>query len=226
MAETPALIFDMDGTMINNMAYHEIAWHQLLQKMGKSLSRSALKPTLFGKNEEVIRRHFGDRFTMEEIAALALEKETIYRTIFQPHLQLIKGLREFLQLSSGEHVQMAIATASDLPNVNWVLDTTNARHYFKVIVTAEQTLRGKPDPEIFLKAAAGLNVKPENCIVFEDVPKGAEAAFRAGMKTVMITSSYAAEELWKLPNVIDVIDHFGERTPRDIIRKLYENGNR
>lgn len=226
MAETPALIFDMDGTMINNMAYHERAWHQLLQKMGKNLSRSALKPTLFGKNEEVIRRHFGDRFTMEEIEEIALEKETMYRTIFQPHLQLIKGLHEFLQLSSGEHIQLAIATASDLANVNWVLDTTNARHYFKVIVTAEQTLRGKPDPEIFLKAAAGLNVKPENCIVFEDVPKGAEAAFRAGMKTVMITSSYAAEELWKLPNVIDVIDHFGERTPRDIIRKLYENGNR
>ena len=226
MVEIPALLFDMDGTMVNNMAYHEKAWQQLLHKMGKRLSPSALRPTLFGKNEEVIRRHFGDRFTIEEIKALASEKEAIYRNLYQPHLQLIPGLAEFLEGSSGAQIQMAVATASDLPNVNWVLDHTNARKYFNVIVTAEQTLRGKPDPEIFLKAAEGLQVKPEHCIVFEDVPKGAEAAFRAGMKTVMITSSYAADELWKLPNVIDVIDHYSEITPGHIIRKFLEYESR
>lgn len=220
MTDSIAFIFDMDGTMIDNMHYHEKAWQQVFQKLGKEIPVEQLKPTLYGKNEEVIRRHFGDRFTKQEIAAFAEAKESLYRKLYKPHLRLIDGLQIFLQQSFSQNISMAIATAAELPNVNFVVDATNTRHYFNAIVTAEQTSKGKPDPEIFLMAAEQLHISPANCIVFEDAPKGAEAAYRAGMKTVMLNTSYPDSMLGMLPNVMEVINNFKTLSPESIIRKF------
>src|SRR5882762_1371656 len=103
---------------------------------------------------------------------------------------------------------MAIGSAAIPFNIDFVLDNLNIRHYFKAIVSADDVVLSKPHPETYLKAAELLNVIPTDCIVFEDVPKGAEAAANAGMKAVVITTTHQPEEFDKLQNVLHFSDDF------------------
>ena len=192
-----AFIFDLNGTMINDMPYHTDAWHNLLNnELGGNFTREEVKPQMYGKNPEVLVRMFGPgRFTMDEMNRLSLEKEKKYQQEFLPHLQLLPGLQEFLENSFQKGIPMAIGSAAIPFNIDFVLDNLNIRHYFKAIVSADDVQLSKPHPETFLKAAKLLNAAPEECIVFEDVPKGAEAANNAGMKAVILTTTHEPEEV-------------------------------
>ena len=123
---------------------------------------------------------------MDEMNLLSLEKEKKYQQEFLPHLQLLPGLQDFLENAFQEGIPMAIGSAAIPFNIDFVLDNLHIRHYFKVIVSADDVELSKPHPETFLKAAKLLNAEPKDCIVFEDVPKGAEAANNAGMKAVVL----------------------------------------
>jgi len=133
---------------------------------------------------------------------LSVRKEKMYQEIFLPHLKLIDGLPEFLEHAYKEHIPMAIATAAIPFNIDFVLDNLNISHYFKAIISAHDVKESKPHPEVFLKAAQALNTAPEDCIVFEDAPKGVEAAQNAGMKAVVITTLHTADEFKQYGNVV------------------------
>ncbi len=187
----------MNGTMIDDMRYHEKAWYDILVGDLKApLTQLQVKEQLYGKNEELFDRVFGPgTFDLAEVDVIAKRKEARYREDFLPHLALIDGLGLFLQRSGKAGIKMAIGTAAIRPNVDFVLDNLSLRPYFPVIIGPEDVSVSKPDPEVFLKAAAGLGLPPETCVVFEDSPKGIEAARRAGMKAVAITSYHAVAEL-------------------------------
>jgi len=205
-----AFIFDLNGTMINDMTYHTGAWQTLLNdQLGGNFTWDEVKPQMYGKNAEVLVRMFGpNRFTAEEMDKLSFEKEEKYQQEFLPHLALLPGLNEFLEAAYQKGIPMAIGSAAIPFNIDFVLDNLNIRHYFKAIVSADDVVLSKPHPETFLKAAAHLNVAPTDCIVFEDVPKGAEAAANAGMKTVVITTTHEPHEFEKLQNVLHFATDF------------------
>ncbi|RSK44439.1 HAD family hydrolase [Hymenobacter perfusus] len=198
-----AFIFDLNGTMIHDMDYHTQAWQQLLNEdLGGQFTREQVKHQMYGKNQEVLVRMFGpDRFTEEEMTRLAMEKEKRYQEAFRPHLQLLPGLPEFLARAHQRGIPMAIGSAAIPFNIDFVLDALDIRHYFAVIVSADDVTISKPHPETFLKAAALLGIAPADCLVFEDVPKGAEAALNAGMPAVILTTTHEPAEFAHLPNI-------------------------
>lgn len=205
-----AFIFDLNGTMINDMPYHTKAWQYLLNTdLGGSFTWDEVKPQMYGKNQEVLERMFGpNRFTTEEMNRLSYLKEQRYQNEFLPHLALLPGLHEFLEKAYQNGIPMAIGSAAIPFNIDFVLDNLNIRHYFKAIVSADDVVLSKPHPETFLKAAELLNTLPTDCIVFEDVPKGAEAAANAGMKAIVLTTTHQIDEFSELQNVIHFADDF------------------
>ncbi|WP_428329206.1 HAD family hydrolase [Mucilaginibacter sp.] len=213
-----AFIFDLNGTMIDDMTYHTKAWQYLFNNdLGANFTWDEVKPQMYGKNPEVLVRMFGpDRFTVAEMEHLSLEKEKRYQQEFLPYLKLLPGLNEFLEAAYQKGIPMAIGSAAIPFNIDFVLDNLNIRHYFKTIVSADDVVLSKPHPETYLKVAQILKVEPTDCIVFEDVPKGAEAAANAGMEAVVITTTHIPEEFNYLKNVI----HFANDFTGDFMKGL------
>jgi beta-phosphoglucomutase len=190
-------IFDMNGTMIDDMSYHEMAWYDVIvNELKAPLTREELKRELYGKHDEMFHRIFGKaKYSAKEIDSIMLRKEERYRSEFLPHLKLIEGLDSLLPKIQERGISLSIGTAAPLGNINFVLDNLHLRNYFPVVVGPDDVTTSKPDPEVFLKAARLMNLSPEQCLVFEDAPKGIEAAKRAGMKAVAVTSFHPAQEL-------------------------------
>jgi beta-phosphoglucomutase len=205
-----AFLFDLNGTMINDMPYHVNAWHRILNELGANISLDRMKQECYGKNHELLERIFPGRFTKEEKNRMSLEKEKQYQKDFKPELQLIKGLNNFLQLSHEAGIKMAIGSAAIMYNIDFVLDGLGIRHYFDALVSADNVADSKPDPETWLTCAEKLNVSPKECLVFEDVPKGVEAAQNAGMDTVVITTMHSKEEFadYKVKSFIENYEGF------------------
>lgn len=189
-----AFIFDLNGTMIDDMDFHIRAWHSILTSLGAELSLEQVKLECYGKNEELLERIFPGRFSNEEMQRMILQKEQTYQLEFKPHLKLIAGLASFLQKAHAESIPMGIGSAALPMNINYVLDGLQIRHYFKAIVSAVDVAFSKPHPETFLSCAKQLGVEPSNCIVFEDSPKGVLAAKMAGMQSVILTTMHSADE--------------------------------
>lgn len=194
MAQQQAFIFDLNGTMINDMDFHIRAWHGILNSLGANVSLEETKLQCYGKNSDLLERMFPGRFSMQEMDAMSIEKEKKYQEAFRPYLQLIGGLDIFLEKARQHQVKMAIGTAAIMFNVDYILDGAGIRKYIDAIVSADDVINSKPDPETFLKAAALMGVHPADCIVFEDSPKGVEAATRAGMPSVVLTTMHTEDE--------------------------------
>lgn len=201
MTPPKAFIFDLNGTMIDDMDFHIRAWHGILNSLGAIVSLEETKLQCYGKNSDVLERMFPGRFTMEEMDTMSVEKEKKYQEEFRPHLKLIGGLDSFLQQAADTGIKMGIGSAAIMFNVDYVLDGLHIRKYIDAIISADHVVNSKPDPETFLKAAALLGIDPADCIVFEDSPKGVEAATKAGMRSVVLTTMHTEDE-FSDPNII------------------------
>ncbi len=201
-------LFDLNGTMVNDMPYHIKAWHQEIVKLGGTLSLEEMKHQCYGKNDELLERIFPGRFTMEEKIKLGNDKEALYRIEFKPQLKLIDGLATFLATASERKIQMAIGSAAITENINFVIDNLQISHYFSAIVSANDVQQSKPHPETFLNCAQRLGLSPQECIVFEDTPKGVECALNAGMKAVVILGEHTQSEFASFSNVIHSMDNY------------------
>ena len=195
-------IFDMDGTMVDNMMVHHRAWQLMLAELGLDLSLEEVRQTIHGKNEEILARLFGDRFSPEERRKIAWEKEARYREVFRDSLTLVKGLPEFLDKAMSLNIPMAIGTAAPAENVDFVLDTLDLRPYFRSVVHAGMVTNGKPDPQVFQMAAELAGLAIQNCLVFEDSPTGVHTSLNAGSKTAVITTTHTAPEFAVYDNVV------------------------
>lgn len=214
--EIKGFIFDMDGTMVDNMMVHHRAWQRKLAELQLELTLEEVRQQIHGINEEILERLFGERYTLEERRRISQEKEQAYRDIFLPELKLVNGLPEFLQAAYHANIIMGIATAAPLENVEFVLNNLNIGHYFQAVTHAGLVTKGKPDPEVLEKAAAGMNVPLANCIVFEDSPVGAETALRAGCPVYIITTTHPAAEFAQFPHILGFIKDFTEINPYQI----------
>ncbi len=203
-----AVIFDLDGVIIHNNDWHLKSWLIFARQMGISLTAEEFPERIFGKtNEQILEKEFPSA-SAAQLEAWSLEKEALYREMYTPHFQLAEGLFDFLENLKKAGIPMAVASNAPLVNVDFALDSGKIRDFFDVVMYAGLVARPKPAPDIYLKSADLLGLKPQHCFVIEDSPTGLEAARQAGCKTLAITSTYPGSELIPLAN--HVFDHFTE----------------
>jgi beta-phosphoglucomutase len=213
-----AFIFDLNGTMIDDMPYHIRAWHKILFEFDPQLTIERVKSECYGKNEELLERIFPGRFSSLEKTRMIVDKEKSYQDVFKSELRLISGLHEFLNQSQKAGIKIAVGTAAVMDNVDFVLEGVHIHHYIDAIVSADDVDQSKPHPETFLKCAELLEVHRSDCLVFEDTPKGAESAFNAGMDCVIVTTLHQAVEFSSNKNVIEFISTFDDPFIKNLIK--------
>jgi len=210
-----AFIFDMDGTRADTMPFHEMAWQTLLSDLNLAVNRDEFFTWSAGlTNREIFPRLLGRDVPATELETLSETKESRYRELYRQHMQALPGVMPFLQRSIDAGYGRAIGSAAPPDNLDLVLDGLNLRPYFQAVVGGADVPRGKPDPAIFLKAAASLNATPGECVVFEDAPAGIEAARRAGMACVVVTTTLNRAQIQAMgsdaAHVLHVIDDFND----------------
>ncbi len=188
------IIFDIDGTLIDNMLVHHRAWQQQLRNLGLDYSLERVKEEIHGINTEILARLFGDRFNAEERARIAWEKEAAYREIYAPAIAPLPGLLSFLAQAKELGIPMAVATAGPPENCFFALESLGIQSHFSQVVHSDLVSRGKPDPEAFQLAADGLGLALTDCLVFEDSVTGAAAAANGHCPAVLITTTHNVEE--------------------------------
>jgi len=210
-----AVIFDMDGTLIDSMPYHAKSWDGFFESKGMLVTEADLQEKGHGTLYDIMPRFFGADISPEESYALAMEKEKLFRALYAPHMKLLPGTREWLALLKSKNISIAMGTAADFTNADFTVDTLNIRSYFDTIVTSDLVPEGKPSPAVYLYTAAKLGIAPENCLVFEDTFSGVEAGLTAGMKVAAITTMHSAE-VWQQKTVHRIYKDYAEVNFEDL----------
>jgi HAD superfamily hydrolase (TIGR01509 family) len=183
------VLFDLDGTLIDNMQFHTAAWIETGRLLGRELSREEILGYAGRKNEEILPLIAGHALDPEALAQYAAKKEARYRELYAPHLALIAGAQAFLERLSAAGVRCGIASAAPRDNRDFVLAGTGLASQVQAIVGGEEVQHGKPAPDLVLEAARRLSVAPANTLVFEDAISGVQAARAAGMRVIGLTTS-------------------------------------
>ncbi|SMG47354.1 haloacid dehalogenase superfamily, subfamily IA, variant 3 with third motif having DD or ED/beta-phosphoglucomutase family hydrolase [Marivirga sericea] len=194
-SQKKAIIFDMDGVIVNNISYHIEALKQFLKQFGKEVTEEEFQSHYNGRTIQEVILELKPEADHIEVMNLAEEKEQIYRDLYKAHLAPTPGLEKFLELAQQAGLQMAVATSAITANADFTLDGLNIRKYFSAVIDSTMVIKGKPDPQIYLKAAAELNISPENCVVLEDALAGIQSAKSAGMDVLGLYTSLKKEEL-------------------------------
>lgn len=188
-------IFDMDGVVVDNHRYHFQAWMEFAKKHKFELNDQIYRDTFNGKtNADLFAMIFG-KLTKEKEHELALEKETLYQELYYPHMEVLKGLYQFLEHLKRKKIKIALGTSAPPMNVDFVLDKLLLRSSFGVIVDGTMVKKGKPDPEVYQLCASKLGLAPHECVVFEDSLAGLESGSRAGCEVVGVATSHRPWEL-------------------------------
>ena len=205
-------IFDMDGTLADTMPTHQLAWDRLMPELGITVDRDDFFGWSAGlTNREIFPRLLGADITIEEISRLSDHKELVFRDLYRSQMTTVNGAEAFLERTTAAGIRCGVGTAAPPQNVDLVLDGLDLRRHFQAIVCNTDVKHGKPDPEIFLLAAKRLDSHPQDCVVFEDAPAGIEAARRAGMTCVVVTSTLTRQQIVALHDtrhVVHVVSDF------------------
>lgn len=199
-----AVIFDMDGVIVNNHEYHFKAWMDFADRYGFELNEEIYKEQFNGKTNRDLFRMIFDDPTDEEIETYTEEKESLYRELYYDDLAVHVGLLDFLSALKRARIKIALATSAPTENVDWVLDNLQLRPWFDVIVDGTEVENGKPDPEIYRTVCDRLEIDPKFCLVFEDSLAGLESGKEAGCMIVGVATSH---EQWELEGHTDHVLH-------------------
>jgi beta-phosphoglucomutase family hydrolase len=206
-----AFIFDMDGTIVDNMGFHTRSWLEFFSRRGHAVDEAAFFASTAGRTgHEIIGQYLGQGLDHAHVATLIDEKEVLYREIYAPHLRAVEGFGALVSAAQAAGIRLAVGTAAPPSNVDFTLDGLGLRALFDTVVGAADVRRGKPEPDVFLLAAERCGADPAHCIVFEDAPLGVEAARRAGMRCVALTTTLPAEAFSAFDNVIRIARDFSE----------------
>ncbi|MBL6671134.1 MAG: HAD family phosphatase [Flavobacteriaceae bacterium] len=200
MLQLPKIVlFDMDGTLVDNYAFHLKAWQHICERRGKTKTLHEIATDLHGTNFEICRKFFGQEVTIEQSERIGTEKEALYREIYAPFIKPVNGLYDFLTALKQQSIKLALGTMGNRANAAFILKALALEEYFTIVQTAEDVSRGKPHPDIFDNCLNLLEFKapanPTDVWVFEDTSSGIKAALNTGAKAMGICTSKSAQEL-------------------------------
>ncbi|GAB3724513.1 HAD family hydrolase [Spirosoma lituiforme] len=214
-----AVIFDMDGVIVDTNPHHRTAWREYYQRYGKTLSDADFVEYVSGKHNNDILRHLfaGKTLTADESRQLAHEKEALFRELYSKDITPVVGLIPFLQSLKKAGILTAVATSAPVENLDFVMDALSLRPYFDVLLNESLVTHPKPDPEIYQKAMDMLGVDPAESVIFEDSMTGIQAGKASGASVVGLATTQSLDELY--PFVDDAILDFSQMT-LDRLEKL------
>jgi beta-phosphoglucomutase family hydrolase len=215
--ELRAAIFDLNGTLVDDIAYHYRAWKALADRHGFAMDEAIFQSINGFKNEDIFPRLMGGDVDPARMNVMAEEKETMYRELYRPHLAPLRGAEPLFERLHAAGVKLAVASSAPARNRELVIDGLGWNDRFDLVV-ANENLRGKPAPDIFLAAATRLGIPTSECLVFEDAVNGVLAAQAAGITCVGVTTNVGADELRDAGAVLTVADFDG--LPEDLDRLL------
>ena len=190
------LIFDMDGTLVDNLAYHFKAFDAYIEREGFTLLEPVTLKINGMHSNDIFPMLLGDEVVAEYgLDRLHHEKEAVYRDLYRPHIKPIAGVIELMKEAKEAGVKCAIGSSGCRENVQMIVDGLGIAALLDASISGSDVTHGKPHPEIFLKASEALGLKPEECIVVEDAINGIKAGVAAGCKCVAVTTTTSAEEL-------------------------------
>ncbi|MGI9282005.1 MAG: HAD family hydrolase [Endozoicomonas sp.] len=195
-ANLKAVLFDMDGVIVDNNDYHRKAWQLFLKRHGMDISDEEYNRRISGRvNSELVAMLFGTHLNQAEVKRLGEEKEQIFRDLYEHHLRPISGLHDFIKLLRKAGIRLAVGTSAPVSNLDFILDGLGVRDSFDVLVHQGMIERGKPDPEIYQTCMEQLGVQPGESLVFEDSLAGIQSGLAAGARVVGVTTTHSAGEL-------------------------------
>lgn len=219
MSNARGFLFDLDGTLIDSMPCHHDAWVSWHARRGLAIDADAFFAATAGRsNDEILTDLFPAASPAERIA-MADEKERLYREAAATRLALVAGAAAFVETARAAGVKLAVCTASTPENMALAFARFPIRDWVETVVSPADGLRGKPHPDLFLEAARRLGLAPERCIVFEDAPLGIEAARRAGMSAVALTTTLPAAAFAGYPNLIASASDFRPLDPLALMKE-------
>jgi beta-phosphoglucomutase family hydrolase len=190
MSAARAVLWDMDGTLIDSEEFHWISWRDTMANEGIAITREQFLSSFGQRNDSIIPRWLGAASTPESIEKIANAKEEMYRRLVRNNgISPLPGVASWVDRLHDQGWLQAIASAAPRANIEVVLEALAAAHFFQGIVSAEDVRRGKPDPAVYLIAASRLGVSPDRCIVVEDAAAGIEGARRAGMRSIGVSQN-------------------------------------
>ena len=188
MSASRAVLWDMDGTLIDSEEFHWISWRNTLADEGITITHEQFLSSFGQRNDSILPQWLGTAATPERIEKIAKAKEELYRhLIIRNGISPLPGVADWVDRLHKQGWLQAIASAAPRANVEAVLQALSATHIFQAIVSAEDVHRGKPDPEVYLMAGSRVGVPPERCVVVEDAAAGIEGARRAGMRSIGVS---------------------------------------
>ncbi len=201
-------IFDIDGTMVDSMKVHLKAWKKVLERYGHPMSMKEIGENVYGINEEIVKRIFGGNLSKAEIEKISNEKERLFRELFNPQEDVVKGFIHFIDVLKKKNLPLVIGSAAPPENIDFFMNSLGIGHYFEGVVHEDDVEKGKPSPEVFLKAAEIIKVPINECVVFEDSPTGAEASAKAGSKTIVVLTTKSRSDFKDIPNIIEFVRNY------------------
>ncbi len=189
-----AIIFDLDGVIVDSHPIHKKAWRRFLSGLGRKVTDKELDFVLDGRKREDILSYFLGELTAEQVRNYGHEKDLLFRQEVLA-INVCEGLRELLPELERDGIRMAVASSGSKGRVHFVLEHVGLKDFFSVVITGDEVTRGKPDPTIFLRAAERLAVPPERTLVVEDAVSGVRAAKTAGMRCLGIAEGHRVELL-------------------------------
>ncbi len=202
-----AVIFDWDGVIVDSSRSHELSWERLAAEESRALPAGHFQRGFGMKNETIIPTLLGWTSDLDEIRRLSDRKEALYRQLIrETGVQPVPGVAAFLHTLAAADVPYAVGSSTPRQNILCALEQLGLPASFEVIVSSEDVIHGKPDPEIFLKAAQRLQMSPAACLVIEDTPVGLRAARAAGMKSIGVTTTHPAAMLKDADRIVQRLD--------------------
>lgn len=213
-----AVIWDLDGVIVDTAAHHFSSWRDVLKKRGVDFSYEEFRHTFGMRNHEIIGKILGDSISHKDMQSIASEKELAFRSQITGDLKVLPGVMKLLADLKNNNYKMALATSAPMENVKAILGAIGITEYFDAIISDEDVKKGKPDPEVFIKAAVRLGVKIPNCLVIEDSIAGIEAARRAGMKCIAVSITHPAEKLSQADFVVSSLEQVDKDKVQEILK--------
>jgi HAD superfamily hydrolase (TIGR01509 family) len=210
-----ALIFDMDGVLIDNTAYQARAFQLLFREHGLTTNARRLLERMNGMPAtNILKTVFRHPVPEKELKKYADQREFLYRVLYWNKRRELAGLRAFLEAARLAGFKIALGTGSPPETIEYIVDHLNLRHLFDAITGKDDVERGKPHADTFTTAAKQLGVPPAQCIVFEDAVLGEQSAYKAGMRCICLSTSVKGS---KFQNPMKIIKDFTEIAPQDVL---------